>query len=289
MGHLRLREIERTHIFELQRRCLEEGLAPATVNKTVNSLRALLRDADAEGLLPSAHRMHLIAPLKALREPKNPTFAPWTLAERDALIECYRETEPAYAAMVEVLVFTGMRPEELLGLRPRCMSWREKCVRIQEARVDAGSRAEITPCKTDGSQREIPLNSLAIAAFQRLGTVPPGELWVRGPMGPPLDWHNFSHRVHPRVLKRLDGTVTRRPPYAFRHTFICDVLTSGQMDEQAVAIYCGTSARAIKKHYARYTRAWMERLRSIERAVTAPTLAPPEPTPPSRGHMRLVR
>ncbi len=288
MGGIELNDLERRHLWNLQKCCLGDGLSTSTANKVMVAMRALLRDAEAAEEIHPERRRYLVSGIHKLREASNPTFEPWTLEERDLIIETYEEQLPHFAPMVRLLFFTGMRPEELLGLQWKDVDFPGQLIRIRRARVGAGNVMELTNCKTVEAPREIPLSDPAWDALMRLPLGEPEDFIVLGPRGKPLDWGNFTNRQHAYVMDLLDGLITRRVAYSARHTFITHALQSGAMDEFEVAWYCGTSTACIKKNYLKHTSEFRARMKKINLAVT-----PPKQDKNTRrkrkGHLRLVK
>lgn len=142
--------------------------------------------------------------------------------------------------LFEVMLATGMRPGEALGLRwADCdleagnLAVRQALVRLPEGdwRLD--------PPKTRKSRRSIPIPSglaARLAAHRReqaQARLRRGPSWQGhdlvfcGRQGQPLDWHNLSQRAFKEILKAADLPRKIRP-YDLRHTSASLLLQAGE-------------------------------------------------------------
>ncbi len=277
VGDIRLDELDRDRLLEIQRYCLDEaGLSASTTNKlTHNVLRAACRDAGVD--LPG-----LWGSVRQLREDSEPVNAAWTLAERDLILAaCRRLLAPQYAAFVGFAFATGARLEELLALRWSDLDTTRRTCRIYFSR--AGE--VVTPCKTRRSRRSIPLPGQALAALAMLPRAGHGgevvanlgapvrnlgvilgsgdALVFTTPAGHPIDLANFRRRQWARVMGELAGKVRRLPLRCTRHTFATACL-DGEMTVGDVAAILGDRPATV---LSRYYRSHGPQLAAIEAAL----------------------
>lgn len=103
----------------VQARMIEIGMSRQTVNKQVGRLRRMFRWAVAEAMVPAAvlTALEAVAPLKKGRTTakESPPVRPVADAVIDATLP---HLTPVVAAMVRVQRLTGMRPNEVVQLRP---------------------------------------------------------------------------------------------------------------------------------------------------------------------------
>lgn len=239
-----------SHLLKVQRAMIERGSSPTTCNTVLfGSLRAMLRDAEVEGIVPPGFRAQLYAPVRRLRTSPIEDRTPFTPPERDAILAEFRLRAPDFLPFVMLAFGTGARPGELLGLQWADVDVARRWMRIARSRGDGG----VTPGKTKHSRREIRLTRLATTALATLARTPgaPDQWVILGPRGRPLDLHNFANRQWTSVMAQLEGKVPYRPFYATRHTFISQALMAKKSPAE-VAAYCGNSVDVIQKHYFRF-------------------------------------
>jgi integrase len=237
-------------IVQVQRAIVERGRSPTTANTIVfGALRAMLRDAEIEGIVPPGFRTELYAPLRRLRTQPSDDRTPVSTKDRDLILAEFRLRLPCFVPFVMAAFGTGARPGELCGLQWRDVDLARHWLRIARSRGEGG----VTPGKTVHSRREIRLTRLAMTGLAKLAASPGAadDYVFRSERGAPLDLHNFSHRAWPRVLGELAGRVAYRPFYATRHTFIIAPLMAGKSPAE-VAAYCGNSIEVIQRHYWRF-------------------------------------
>jgi integrase len=172
---------------------------------------------------------------------------PFTEEERERIIKAFRETESFYAPLIEFLFLTGCRPSEAIALRWRHIDADLTRITFCEARVYG-----ITKSTKTNKSRIFPINlklRSLLTAIKPKGTRS-GDLVFPSKTGLAIDEHNLVRRQWNSTLERL--SITRRPLYNCRHTFISFCLGKG-VQVQQVAAWVGNSARTIWEHYAGLT------------------------------------
>lgn len=117
-GPKRLRSVRATMI--------EDGLSRSSVNRRVRRIVAAFRWTVAEELLPGGvlHALEAVAPLRrgegAVKEGRKIRPVAWEHVE-----PVLEHLTPTLRAAVELQWWTGMRPGELLGMRPCDLEWHE--------------------------------------------------------------------------------------------------------------------------------------------------------------------
>jgi len=208
------------------------------------TFRAMMRDArKIDGLISSD-------PFAALDWPRLPTTRPdpFSVEERNAVLQQFRAKTPFYYPFVYTLFFTGMRPSEALALRWGDVDLKAVFVSITKSRYmgDNGT-------KTPGSDREIKLMSELVEIlgdFKPLHVTESSYVFLNQE-GALLNFHTWRGGVWYRVLRSCD--VRPRKPYSCRSTFISVGLSNG-VNIKWLADYCGTWVAMIEKHYGKYIR-----------------------------------
>ena len=125
LSELRLDEIRPRIWLHLRDHLLGLSLKPKTVKNILGSLRALVHDA--------RERTDFIqgSPFATMKWTRTPPAEPdpFDAAERDRIVEWFRDRKPHYYPFVLTLFRTGMRPSEATALRwarRRCRPWHHR-------------------------------------------------------------------------------------------------------------------------------------------------------------------
>jgi integrase len=165
---------------------------------------------------------------------------------RAVIQRCY----PFHQSEFDVALHTGMRPSEQYGLR-----W---------DRVDLTRRTVAILRSKNGKPRYIPLNSIALAAFEVLYNRASRQDWVFvGTNRQKLC--GYKHWFDPAVRQ---AGVTNFTWYCLRHTFASRLVMAG-IDIRTVADLMGHQTIQMTMRYAHLTPA--HRLAAVERLVEVST------------------
>jgi len=238
-------------IREIRARLIDERhLSVKTAKNVLNaSLRALFRDAKAEGVIPRNPFDDL--PSKWWPKGVDRPPDPFTEAERDEIIrhfdQKHRGTWAMGCAFMSALFWTGCRPSELTARRWRDYDPRTGCLTIASSRTLGEEGAP----KTSGSNRTIPLLGPARARIEEIRQLRagPNDYIFMNKEGRPIDQAEFAKRHFWPALTVLK--IRHRPFYNTRHTFISVCLSHGEHIKQ-IADYCGTSMAMIEKSYGKW-------------------------------------
>src|SRR3954447_11620055 len=137
-----LSEIARTHLHDIQGALLARGLAKSTIDGGISSLSAVLGYALRE------HRIDVNPALSARVDPADTRLEPtrerrerrWVPPdEAGRLLEA---VEPRHWALVLTPFLTGLRPEELLALRPQDIDADNELILVHQRATPAGGRPD---------------------------------------------------------------------------------------------------------------------------------------------------
>lgn len=204
LGRRRLDEIAALDIERLVARLRKKGLSDGSIRNAIVPLKALLRWAVRRGVIEHDPSTAVTLPgrrrdtgVRALRD-----------GELAALMEAL---PPDGRLVVDLLVSTGLRASEAMGLR-----WQH--VDFQRARITVEIRRHgrnIAPPKTGRSRRIVPISKRLVkvlrAELKRQGAAPDGFVLL-SPRGLPLDHNNFMRRTF-RPAREAAGV-----PWAGLHT-----------------------------------------------------------------------
>lgn len=284
LGSVPLSALHPALVDEAQRRWLQEDrLAPSTVRQ----LYAIL-----QGALGQAVRWDVLVanPLDRVRRPALPARPPvtvWTPADV-AVFWTVAETA-RLGSLFGVLLHTGLRISEALGLRWADVDWTAPGVRVAQQLLDkAGPQGErFGPVKTaHGSYRWVPLSDDSVTLLRRRRKEAVADAAACGPayqdhglvwqtrLGTPL-----GHRNVARSFDRLQAQagVSRLRIHDLRHTHASLLIASGA-DPRLVAERLGHGSVAFTLQT--YGHLWPGRQEAVL-AHLPPLAGGPPPDRPS--------
>jgi integrase len=244
LGTLRLDEIKPRIWLQVRDYLLGLNLKPKTVKNILGSLRALVLDARERTDFVSG------APFATMKWPRTPSAEPdpFDAAERDRIVEWFRNHKRHYYPFVLTLFRTGMRPSEATALRWSDVDLARGTIRVRRSRYQG---AENEP-KTRGSNRTVYAVTAVLEALRAampLHARSDDYVFVNAWTGGPIDQGEWAREFWHRPLRALN--IRTRKFYATRHTFISIALTQG-VNMKWLAEQCGNSVAMIEHHYGRF-------------------------------------
>jgi integrase len=150
---------------------------------------------------------------------------------------------PTFRPMVLFAAATGLRPSELFALEHGDVDYEAGVVHVR--RAYANGRVKQT--KTRLSRRAVPLQAIALEAFDQLHPQRDSPLLFPNSRGGYVDFRNFNRR-HWKPVQRALGIEPLRDLYDLRHTYATFALRAG-VPVFAVSRFMGTSIAMIDLHY----------------------------------------
>jgi integrase len=198
------------------------GLAPTSVIRIHATLHRALRDAVRWGYLFENPADRSDPPKQKTRSFEMTT---WGAVELRRFLEVVR-TEEDYAYWL-LLVMTGMRRGEVLGLRWKDVNLGEGVIAVRQAVVSVGARRELSTPKTSRGRRLVALDADTVEALQLV--------WKNSHGGPEaliFAEHNGGPLSGSSVTKRFKSLVAKAdlPPirlHDLRHTHATLALQAG--------------------------------------------------------------
>src|SRR4051812_46406921 len=111
LGRVGLKKLTPAHVRGLYSEKLDSGLAPATVRRIHSTLHKALSQAISDGMVPR-NAAHVKAPRPAPEE-----IRPLSEDEARAFLDAARQSGERFEALYVLVITTGLRRGELLGLR----------------------------------------------------------------------------------------------------------------------------------------------------------------------------
>lgn len=206
LGDVPLRDLTPAHVDALMTTLSEAGRSTYMIEKAHRYLSMVLINAVMLELIPRNVARHVRPP-----KPPPPDHARWSLTEaRRALQHCQREDSPI-ARYVTVGLTTGLRREELLGLRWQDVDTVGRRLRIRQTVVVQGGKALIQEAvKTLTSKADVYVDTLT------LDTLEAQREYVEDARGAAKRWEE-----HDLVFPSTVGTPFAESTLRNRFTALC--------------------------------------------------------------------
>ncbi|MEU1631136.1 site-specific integrase [Streptomyces sp. NPDC020096] len=111
LGHVKLDDLRYSHIAAFTHTQLDAGRGKVTVHRCLATLSSALGDAARRHRLPYNPARPTVIPRPAAAERQI-----WTVQDATRFLRRCREADPAFADLIELLIGTGIRKGEALGL-----------------------------------------------------------------------------------------------------------------------------------------------------------------------------
>ena len=242
VGSMPLYEIDRAHALKFRSWWMErvktEGLKPYTGNREINSLRRMVSvnfDIDSESKTNPFARVRLKEEMEVARVPLERKQIKAIIVP-GALPKLHKD----FVLLVRLLVNTGMRPVEAIGLELTDIDLRHEVPYIH-VRKNA-----VRGLKTDHSERQLPLLGVSLNAAE--------DLVAQGGWGKRLGKNMYATSIINKALRK-SGIVTnpRQSLYSLRHWFQ-DQLTKRDVVDRAQAQLMGHKFQRPKYGYGKDLR-----------------------------------
>jgi len=240
-GALPLNELTIGALIAFRSKLLQARSLKTVRNIIDSSFRALWRAALSNKQAKDNPFEHVDWPRREARKPE-----PFTIEERDRILEWFREHDIFYYPWVTVLFLTGMRPSEAAALRWGDIDFEQGVIAVTKSRNLGKEGAP----KTRLSDRLVPMSEGVVQALEvqaaEISKVRGIEFVFVNKLQEPINQHNWAHDYWAKVLEELK--IPYRKFYATRHTRITEAIRAGE-NPLAVAQDCGNSVAMIQENY----------------------------------------
>ena len=219
------------------------GLAPATVQKSYQTLSKILRSAMDANLLPQTPCRNISLPRVERKEMR--FLTPAEIARLASAIT------PRYRALILLDAYCGLRLGELAGLRRSRLDIDGRSVRVAEIAVEVRGRMTVGPPKTRAGHRTVPMpRFVAEAMNQHLAhyCVEEADPFVFGGSDGGVLRANAWRSRHWRTSVRAAGLQPLRP-HDLRHTAVSLWIAVGARPNQIAAWAGHTSVSVVLDRY----------------------------------------
>lgn len=152
IGKVVLKQLQPHHIIEYMDSVSKEGLSNNTIKKHYDLLKSVMKQAVLEDKV-AYNVIDKVEPPKI--EKKEMSF--YTAEELVILLDIIA-TKPALDIAVHIAAYTGLRREEILGLKWDCVDFDHSVILIKKAITKAGSQVIEKSPKTKNSYRKISIS-----------------------------------------------------------------------------------------------------------------------------------
>jgi integrase len=232
LGDMKLPEVQPVHIEEFLKGRADLSLS---AQKHIHAaLSGIFRAAAENGLIPASP----VKPLKAARRQEQQIDV-YSTEEVGAIVEAAKQHE--HGALVLLLLYTGMRRGELIGLKWSDVDLASGVITIRRSmgKTEGGFGAKATK---SGKNRRIGINGKLAALLEDM---PRGSEYIISEGG-----HSVGESTFERRYNAVIGAagVRRLSPHKCRHTFATHMIRGGA-DLQSVQALLGHSTVAVTEKY----------------------------------------
>ncbi|SOB81376.1 tyrosine-type recombinase/integrase [Streptomyces sp. 1331.2] len=224
LGRIRLDELSHWHVADFAHAQIAHGRGRVTLYRCLATLSSALGDAVRQDRLP-----HNPARPSVLPRPASPERRIWTADEAARFLRYCHQADPFLADLFEVLIGTGMRRGEVLGLHWDDVHLDQHVlyVRYTLSAID-NARTVLTAPKTSSSKNWVAISPRVGTALRHRaatqGPIPPGALVFCKLDGQPLRPQRILDRL--RQLSAQAGVPTIRV-HDLRHLAATLPITAG--------------------------------------------------------------
>lgn len=231
-GHLPLMDLDHIEIREYLSQMLAQGLSPRTVNYVHTLFKTTLKQAVEDGLLAQnpMDKVHKV------KQPRSTARAILTVDDFDKLLRA--ATNDEIRRLMSVALSTGLRREEILGLRWMDVDLSARRISVNQTIIKVGSQIIATPLtKTAASRRTIKIDARTadILRTQKAYDDEKAACAIGFYIDRGLVFSNkVGDAISPMGLTRRIETIVKRAGlprgvtyYSFRHTHATLLLSRG--------------------------------------------------------------
>jgi integrase len=300
LGGARMIDLKPAHIDKWMASLKRSGRSAATINGARALLNGLCKHAYRQGVIPT-NPVLATDPVKRQKGDPTRVKEPWTHEETWEVLEAAWDDE--LDTFLQLMIHTGMRPGEALGLRWEDVDLANKRLSItgtlKEARLLTPSGVGVVQQirnepKTTASRRKLPIDEALAESLSRqlmrqsLHRMISGDKWketgyvLTTSVGTPYSLSNLRKKFH-RLLEQIGVRYIRL--HDLRHTVARLSLDIGNIPiEQTSQALGHTRIDTTKQIYAGYVPRFNEEFIAGMSRILPP---PRNPTPPEDGSALL--
>jgi len=292
LGSVRLIDLRPTHVDRWMTKLRREGLSASTVNSARQVLGAMCKNAERGGTI-NRNPVSATNSVKKQQGDKTRVCRPWELEEIYKVLAEAKETK--LDAFLHLMLHTGIRPGEALGLRWEDIDLEQGYFSVtgtqKAGRVNLpNGRGLVRPVRNDPktaqSRRRLPISEALAEAFDRqqmrqsVDELKAGPKWIQSgyvltsEVGTPHSDTNLR-KHYKRFLEAIGVRYIRL--HDLRHTTARAALNTGEVPIEQVSQAFGhsrldTTHRVYGGNIPRYNEAFVKGLSEVLPAASSATI-----------------
>ena len=241
LGRRKLSEIKALDIEELLRKLRKSGRSDSALSHCRGMLYQIFNKAVANDLLLK----NPVAFADKMRKQPKKTKDAFTADEVRILLRDLPDNKIGWS--IRLMICTGMRTQEILGLEPRHIARDGSWIVIEQAVVMEKGTGVIGTPKSFDSYRTIPVPEMARYCARNLRDTDKKFIWEVGKVDQPCNPSHFRTQFR-KTLEQIEG-VRVLTPHCCRHTYVSQLVALG-VDVKTIQSMVGHADVDMTLYYA---------------------------------------
>ena len=239
-GRRKLAEIKTMDVEQFLRKLRKDGRASSYIAQCRGMLHQIMNKAVANDFLVK----NPVAFAEKMRKQPPKEKEAFTADEMRILFRELPDDRIGWS--IRLLLATGMRTQELLGLEPRHIAQDGSSINIAQALVRVKGSVAIGTPKSFDSYRTIPIPEMVRYCARNLRNTENKFIWEAGKPGMPCSPSHFRDQFK-KALEGIEG-VRVLTPHCCRHTFVSQMQALG-VDIETIQNIVGHAEIDMTRHY----------------------------------------
>ena len=239
-GRRKLAEIKTMDVEQFLRKLRKDGRASSYIAQCRGMLHQIMNKAVANDFLMK----NPVAFAEKMRKQPPKEKEAFTADEMRILFRELPDDRIGWS--IRLLLATGMRAQELLGLEPRHIAADGSSINIAQAVVRVKGTVAIGTPKSFDSYRTIPIPEMVRYCARNLRNTENKFIWEAGKPGMPCSPSHFRDQFK-KTLEGIEG-VRVLTPHCCRHTFVSQMQALG-VDIETIQNIVGHAEIDMTRHY----------------------------------------
>jgi integrase len=239
-GRRKLAEIKTMDVEQFLRKLRKDGRASSYIAQCRGMLHQIMNKAVANDFLMK----NPVAFAEKMRKQPPKEKEAFTADEMRILFRELPDDRIGWS--IRLLLATGMRTQELLGLEPRHIAADGSSINIAQALVRVKGTVAIGTPKSFDSYRTIPIPEMVRYCARNLRNTENKFIWEAGKPGMPCSPSHFRDQFK-KALKKIE-CVRVLTPHCCRHTFVSQMQALG-VDIETIQNIVGHAEIDMTRHY----------------------------------------
>ena len=239
-GRRKLAEIKTMDVEQFLRKLRKDGRASSYIAQCRGMLHQIMNKAVANDFLMK----NPVAFAEKMRKQPPKEKEAFTADEMRILFRELPDDRIGWS--IRLLLATGMRAQELLGLEPRHIAADGSSINIAQAVVRVKGTVAIGTPKSFDSYRTIPIPEMVRYCARNLRNTENKFIWEAGKPGMPCSPSHFRDQFK-KALEKIEG-VRVLTPHCCRHTFVSQMQALG-VDIETIQNIVGHAEIDMTRHY----------------------------------------